>query len=106
MSQTQTRLDIMQHVAAAAFADRAERLLERIKLESHWQLITTPARSFPIDESTYAADRASLVANWPDIRHRRVAVGAMFYDLVNDHASLLTHLIEIRRQRRNAGNTQ
>lgn len=45
MSQTQTRLDIMQHVAAADFADRAERLLERIKLESHWQLITTPARS-------------------------------------------------------------
>lgn len=91
----------MHHAATPATIERADRLLDRIKLETRWLLISTPTRGFRIDESEYAGDRQKLVAAWPAIRHRRIELNASggFYHVVGDQASLFTHLIEIRRQR-------
>ncbi len=92
---------IDQQYAASVNAERADRLLDRIKIETRWLLLATPARSFAIDEQGYAHDRRALVLMWPAIRHRRFGgVGAAsFYSVAADQASLFTHLIEIRRQR-------
>jgi hypothetical protein len=87
------------HHQTIAAAERAAKLPERIKIETRWLLIATPARTFKIDEESYAADRAALVLFWPAIRQRRLDVSGTFYDVAAETASLLTHLIEIRRQR-------
>lgn len=93
----------MQHkiTRPLAIAERAARLVEAIKTETRWLLLTTPPRGFEIDEEHYHADRAQFVETWPAIRHRRVpgAYLSSFHDLVADQASSLAHLIEIRRQR-------
>lgn len=82
-------------------AARAARLLEAIKIETRWLLLSARARPFGINEDGFDQDRANLVSLWPDFRHRRVPAAYLrsFYDLVADQASLLAHLIEIRRQR-------
>lgn len=100
MNSEQARNAIMHHATATAI-DRTARLLDSIKCETRWLLVSTPTRGFRIDETEYATDRKTLVAIWPAIRHRRVKsnLSEAFYDVVADHASLLTHLIEIRRQR-------
>lgn len=92
-------ITIMQQMADDIIRDRASNLLKSIKLETHWNLLSAPARIFDVDESTYCADRATLVALWPDIRHRRIKSSIVLIDLVADQASLLTALIEVRRQR-------
>lgn len=89
----------MQQMADDIIRDRASNLLKSIKLETHWNLLSAPARTLNVDESTYRADRATLVALWPDIRHRRIKSSILLVDLVADQASLLTALIEVRRQR-------
>jgi hypothetical protein len=82
-------------------ADRAAQLLARIKIETRWLLASTPARTFEIDDSHYAEDRAEAVATWSRARRRRIALNdaRAFYSIAADQASLLAHLIEIRRQR-------
>jgi len=82
-------------------ADRAAHLLARIKIETRWLLASAPARAFEIDETHYAEDRAEAVATWSQARRQRIALNdaRAFYGLAHDQASLLAHLIEIRRQR-------
>ena len=96
---TTTSATSARAAAAAATADRAARLLDRIKIETRWLLISPPARTFKIDAENYSADRAALILFWPAIRQRRLDVSGKFYDVVAETSSLLTHLIEIRRQR-------
>ncbi|NEW96612.1 hypothetical protein [Rhodopseudomonas sp. BR0G17] len=85
-------------------AARAEKLLDAIKLETHWLLISARPRNYQIDESHYAEDRALFVKVWPLIRGQRVPESFLtdFYSVRDQHASALTHLIEIRRQRAHA----
>ncbi|MDB5656663.1 MAG: hypothetical protein JWQ94_4276 [Tardiphaga sp.] len=85
----------------ASTAARAERLLDCIKCETRWLLISAPLRGFEINEEGHHDERAALVKTWPDIRHRRLppAFLVSFYDLAADQASRFALLIEIRRQR-------
>lgn len=84
-----------------ASTDRAMQLLAAIKNETRWLVLASPVRSFDIDESGYAEDRATLLCAWPIIRNRRLPSSfyQSFYDLAADHASLFARLIEIRKQR-------
>jgi hypothetical protein len=102
MSDTQIRLAIMNYQSPAIDLDmRATRMIEAVKAETRWQLLTAPRRSFALDEQHYTKDRAALVAAWPRIRHRRMPDEdrRAFYQRVADHASILAHVIEVRRQR-------
>lgn len=86
------------HAPPSTTIERAARLLDRIKLETRWLLVSTRTRDFRIDDHDYAEDRQKLVAAWPAWRRGEIG-GLAFYDRVGDGGSLLTHLIEIRRQR-------
>jgi hypothetical protein len=82
-------------------AQRAARLLDRIKIETRWLLASAPVRR--ADRPTYEEARAKLIASWPAIRHRRVErhlLASFYYDVAADGAALLAHLIEVRRARR------
>ena len=84
---------------------RAERLVEAIKLETRWLLISAPTASdHEISEDFATLDRRQFVSAWPAIRNRRLPAADLeqFYTLVADRASAFAHLIEIRRMRARA----
>jgi hypothetical protein len=87
--------------ADATTTGRAAQLIDAIKLETSWQLLSTPARGFRVSEEGHAEEQHALIALWPDMRHRRVPTAFLisFYDFVSDQASRLAFLIEVRRQR-------
>jgi hypothetical protein len=102
MSHAQERVAIMSYQTPPIDVDtRAQRLVEAIKAETRWLLLTAPQRSFAIDASHYTNDRAAFVLAWPRFRNQSVPRDELrgFWDLVADQASILTGLIELRQQK-------
>lgn len=87
----------MQTVAA----QRAPRLVERIKIETRWLLHSNE----PVAEEGDDA-RGHFVSMWPLIRQRRIPahdIATHFYDIAADQGALLAGLILKRRARYGRG---
>jgi hypothetical protein len=78
--------------------DRAPRLIERIKIEARWILLTTSPHASAPDATT----RRAFLAQWPNIRNARLPadeIARHFYDIAADQAAALASLIVARRNK-------
>jgi hypothetical protein len=79
--------------------DRAPRLIERIKIETRWLLLTASHEIAVPNAET----KAQLVASWRAIRNARLPadeIARHFYDIAADQAATLASLIIARRNRK------
>jgi hypothetical protein len=79
--------------------DRAPRLVERIKIETKWLLLTTPDAAPAIEGGA----RRNFIEHWPAIRNARLPadeVGRRFYDIAAERAATLAALIIWRRNKK------
>lgn len=100
MMQESARLAIMRHqIAAQIAAERAPRLIERIKIETRWLLLTTSVD----DAIDHDSARQSLVASWHTIRNAGAPaddIARHFYDIAAEQAATFARLIIARRKKR------
>lgn len=81
--------------------DRAPRLIERIKIETRWILLTAAQNMTDCDTAT----RRRFTAHWFAIRNARLPadeVARNFYDIAADQAATFASLIIARRNKEGA----
>jgi hypothetical protein len=96
----QARLAITELVWIESIqCDRAPRLIERIKIETRWILLTASHEIAAPD-----ADRAkSFIASWRAVRNASLPadeIARRFYEIAADHAATLAALIIARRNKK------
>lgn len=80
--------------------NRAPRLIERIKIETRWILLTTSVT----DTATNPASRESLVATWRAIRNVSLPIDDReFYAIAAEHAATFAGAILARRKKNGNG---
>lgn len=79
---------------------RAPRLIERIKIETRWILLTTSL----IDTANNPAARESLIATWRAIRNASLPIDdRKFYAIAAEHAATFAGAILARRNKNGNG---
>lgn len=79
---------------------RAPRLIERIKIETRWILLTTSV----IDTATNPTARESLIAAWRAIRNLSLPIDDReFYAIAAEHAATFAGAILARRKKNGNG---